>query len=146
MFPLPRFVQPRPQPARGLLPVMLLAIAVLLPACAVMANPAPAADKLPAWLAGRIATYEKGQFGSVPSEVWSYLVDGKPVYYIPAPCCDRFSELLDAKGQLICAPDGGISGKGDGKCAAAFKAPNRMDVVWQDPRRGLTVKPVDNTK
>jgi hypothetical protein len=29
-------------------------------------------------------------------------------------CCDQFSNLLDAGGNLIGHPDGGITGRGDG--------------------------------
>ena len=29
-------------------------------------------------------------------------------------CCDQFSDLLDAEGNLIGHPDGGITGRGDG--------------------------------
>ena len=29
-------------------------------------------------------------------------------------CCDQFSDLLDAEGNLIGHPDDGITGRGDG--------------------------------
>ena len=36
------------------------------------------------------------------------------VYYVVHQCCDQFSDLLDANGNLIWHPDGGITGMGDG--------------------------------
>jgi hypothetical protein len=139
-------VQPHLPAGRWVLAGWLLAGMSLLLAPAAMADP-KSDVKPPAWLSARIATYENSQFGTAPSEIWTYQVKGKPVYFIPAACCDRFSELLDAKGHLICAPDGGIDGKGDKKCKPVHKAPKQMTVVWQDARRGMTTKPpVDNTK
>ena len=101
-----------------------------------------AADAAPAWLKARIAKYEKAPFDSVPNEVWTYPVAGKAVYLLRGR---QPSVLLDARGRVICHPDGG--GKNAKACSAAYAPPNQMAVVWQDPRLGLTVKPAaDNTK
>ena len=34
----------------------------------------------------------------------------------PLYCCKVVDKLVDSKGLLICNPDGGINGTGDGKC------------------------------
>lgn len=44
--------------------------------------------------------------------------DGRPVYLFTAPCCDIGNPLYDAEGRFICAPSGGFTGQGDGKCPA----------------------------
>ena len=58
---------------------------------------------------------------------WRYIYQGRPVYYVQASslCCDQMSMLYDAEGNLICMPDGGYTGRGDGRCAdfSPFRAP-----------------------
>ena len=52
-------------------------------------------------------------------EIWQYQYGGNEVYYIPIgriQCCDAFSEMYDLRGELICRSDGGITGRGDGRC------------------------------
>ena len=41
---------------------------------------------------------------------------GQPAYLFVAPCCDQFNQLYDTRGVKLCAPSGGLSGHGDGKC------------------------------
>jgi hypothetical protein len=40
----------------------------------------------------------------------------EPVYLLSPGCCDMFTELYDENCNYICAPSGGFTGKGDGKC------------------------------
>ena len=56
------------------------------------------------------------------------------VYYLPPRCCDIQSELYDKKGNLICRPDGGIAGNGDGKCPDFIKKNLSCEIIWTDPR------------
>ncbi|MFG6485069.1 DUF6970 domain-containing protein [Roseateles sp. BYS78W] len=42
--------------------------------------------------------------------------DGRLVYLSISPCCDMFNKLYDADGRFICAPSGGFTGQGDGRC------------------------------
>ncbi|MBI4648812.1 MAG: hypothetical protein HY738_20035 [Bacteroidia bacterium] len=69
-----------------------------------------------------------------PAKVLEYTYNGMTVYYIPPYCCDEMSELFDDKCNLICHPDGGFSGNGDGNCSDFFQ--NRTDekLVWEDKR------------
>ena len=70
-----------------------------------------------------------------PGSVWQYTFKEQTVYFIGADCCDQFSELYDSNCNLICAPDGGITGYGDGKCASFFKIRTDEILIWQDTRR-----------
>lgn len=63
-----------------------------------------------------------------------YQYAGQTVYYESAPCCDQQSTLFDVKGAILCRPEGGLTGKGDGKCANFDKAKTNEQLVWQDPR------------
>lgn len=70
-----------------------------------------------------------------PASVWQYTYNGQTVYYIPPYCCDMFSELLDVNCNILCHPDGGFTGDGDGGCPDFFT--NRTDekLLWQDDRQ-----------
>jgi hypothetical protein len=45
-----------------------------------------------------------------------------------------FSSLYDAKGNVICAPDGGIIGTGDGGCPDFISQRTGEKLIWEDPR------------
>ncbi|KAA9333499.1 hypothetical protein F0P96_08285 [Hymenobacter busanensis] len=70
-----------------------------------------------------------------PIRIMSYEYNGQTVYFESAPCCDNFSTLYDAKGVVLCQPDGGITGRGDGNCADFEKKRTNEQLVWQDPRQ-----------
>ena len=55
-----------------------------------------------------------------------YTYKGKFVYYFKMPCCDQLNVLYDGDGNELCKPDGGFTGKGDGKC-------NDFDELKKDP-------------
>jgi hypothetical protein len=54
-------------------------------------------------------------------------------YYLPPRCCDIWSDLYDSQGALVCHPDGGITGGGDGICPPVGNL-LREEIVWRDPR------------
>jgi hypothetical protein len=57
------------------------------------------------------------------------------VYFLPVyQCCDFFSTLFDAQGEIICHPDGGITGHGDGRCPDFFDERENGRIVWTDDR------------
>ncbi len=68
------------------------------------------------------------------AEIVGYTYRGATVYYISSPCCDRYNNLYDACGGLLCAPDGGLDGKGDGRCADFAAQATDRRVIWREPR------------
>jgi hypothetical protein len=82
----------------------------------------------------QITEFQNVPVGNPPQSIWRYEYNGQTVYYLPAQCCDQFSQLYDAKGNLICAPDGGFSGTGDGKCPDFAKTRKNGIVIWRDSR------------
>jgi hypothetical protein len=70
-----------------------------------------------------------------PLKIYQYDYNGKKVYFISSYCCDIQSQLYNEDGTLLCAPDGGITGKGDGKCSDFFTARKNERLVWQDTRK-----------
>jgi hypothetical protein len=69
-----------------------------------------------------------------PRSVVRYAYKGDTVFFVPAPCCDFTSELYSSAGELLCAPDGGITGRGDGKCTDFMTTRKDALSVWQDSR------------
>ncbi len=67
-------------------------------------------------------------------QVVRYLYNGHPVYYISAPCCDRMNELYDEQCNLVCSPDGGFTGMGDGRCPEFNQLKSSPVVIWEDDR------------
>ena len=88
----------------------------------------------PAWLKARIAAVLSERKRNPITRILRYQYEGKDVYYQSAPCCDQYSQVFDTKGKLICQPDGGITGKGDGQCPDFEKNKSNEKLVWQDPR------------
>lgn len=69
-----------------------------------------------------------------PTEVYSYMYNDQLVYFFSAKCCDIPSELYDEDCNLICMPDGGITGMGDGNCTDFFGTRTEEAFVWRDTR------------
>ncbi|HNW45130.1 MAG TPA: zf-HC2 domain-containing protein [Elusimicrobiales bacterium] len=108
------------------------------PSAKAKAAPLVAAKKetLPGWLDRLIGQYQKEPRGNPPYEVWKFIYLGKTVYYLPPQCCDQYSELYGESGALLCAPDGGKSGDGDGKCPDFYAQRKNGELVWKDSRTG----------
>ncbi|MCF0055011.1 DUF6970 domain-containing protein [Dyadobacter sp. CY356] len=83
----------------------------------------------------RINTIKKETVRNPPAKVFSMTYNGSTVYYIPPSCCDAFSELLDENCNLLCSPDGGITGGGDGRCPDFRKNISNEKLVWSDDRK-----------
>lgn len=95
----------------------------------------PSEPQRPAWLQSLIAQIASEPVTNPPSSIISYRYRGATVYYRPARCCDIFADLYDEEGTLICHPDGGITGGGDGRCSDFATARSMEELVWADPRR-----------
>ena len=96
--------------------------------------PASDTSARPQWLQARIAAVLAERKRNPITRILRYQYGGKTVYYQSAPCCDQFSQVFDTRGTLLCNPDGGITGKGDGKCPDFEKNKSNEKLVWQDPR------------
>ncbi len=88
----------------------------------------------PQWLQNRIQGILATRKRNPVIRISRYQFEGETVYYESAPCCDQQSTLYDAEGKILCHPEGGITGKGDGKCGNFAKRRTNEQLVWQDPR------------
>ncbi|UOQ73236.1 DUF6970 domain-containing protein [Hymenobacter cellulosilyticus] len=88
----------------------------------------------PKWLADRIQAHLAEPKANPGVQISRYTYKGQVVYYETLGCCDQFSNVYNAKGKLICHPDGGLTGKGDGQCPDFDKNKTGESLVWRDPR------------
>lgn len=91
-------------------------------------------SKYPAWIDDSIAAIRSRPVTNPGESFWQYRFNGGTAYYRPAICCDIFSTLYDVNGNVICHPDGGIAGTGDGRCKDFLSARTDEKLIWQDPR------------
>ncbi len=89
---------------------------------------------VPIWVHMLVKEYQKAPVANPPQSIWRYQYHGQYVYYVPQQCCDIPSLLLDANGSLLCHPDGGIFGTGDGRCTDFFQTRSNEKLVWKDQR------------
>jgi hypothetical protein len=89
---------------------------------------------VPACILQRIEQIRKQPVWNPAAEVNQYTYNGKTVYSISADCCDQYTILVDENCQTICAPGGGITGRGDGKCADFSEKAKFVQLVWKDER------------
>ncbi len=110
----------------------LLLPLVVAAACATQAP----ADKepLPEWLVALTRELESQPVANPPAYLARYDYKGQVVYYLPARCCDISSILYNVAGTIICHPDGGYAGNGDGRCADFLAQRTNEKIVWRDPR------------
>ena len=86
---------------------------------------------IPPFVEQLIAHYKSTPPRGSPDSIRRYIYKGEPVYYVaPLWCCDIPSVLYDAKGKLICRPDGGFTGIGDGRCPGFLKERSHEEVLW----------------
>ncbi|WP_394353338.1 DUF6970 domain-containing protein [Spirosoma aureum] len=69
------------------------------------------------------------------AKIYCYSYKGKTVYYLSSRCCDIPSTLFDKSGNVLCLPQGGFTGSGDGKCTDFFTSRSNERLIWEDTRK-----------
>ncbi len=69
-----------------------------------------------------------------PASITQFTYNGQIVYYITSGCCDQYNQLFDSNCSLLCSPDGGLTGRGDGKCLDFHDKKSNEKLIWKDPR------------
>lgn len=87
--------------------------------------------ELPTCIKLKIDSFKTVQKHEQPQKVVEYQYKGKKVYYVVMPCCDFFNEVYDDKCKLLGSPDGGFTGKGDGKLPDFFKEAKNEKLIWE---------------
>lgn len=109
-----------------------VAALTLFAGCAM--QPAPEAASLPPWLTTLITELENQPAANPPHWIARYTYREQTVYYLSPRCCDIPSILYDAEGSVLCNPDGGFSGDGDGRCRDFSEERRSEVIVWRDTR------------
>ena len=66
--------------------------------------------------------------------VYRYTYKGASVYYtVTDHCNDCFNQVYTAECAPLCSPDGGFTGRGDGKCKTFFTESTDKVLIWQKP-------------
>jgi hypothetical protein len=98
-------------------------------------NPvAPESNAMPLWLTMLTRQLEAEPIASPPAAITRYEYKGQTVYFLPQRCCDIMSDLYNEGGSIVCHPDGGFTGSGDGKCPDFIAERRNEQVVWRDAR------------
>ncbi len=91
-------------------------------------------DSVPTCIKALIQKLESEPVTNPASKIYSYLFSGKTVYYFTAACCDNFSDLYDESCNIIAHPDGGFTGRGDGRLPTFVKEKTKEKLIWADKR------------
>lgn len=92
---------------------------------------------VPPCIDAMIAQFKKEAVQNPPRKIYRYSYRNSTVYYVPALCCDFFSELYNDSCKLIGHPDGGITGRGDGSMPDFHSAKKDETIIWEDMRNGM---------
>jgi hypothetical protein len=88
-------------------------------------------DSLPVCIRKKIDSFKLMPKHEQPQKVTEYTYKGKKVYYVTMPCCDFFNEVYDDKCTFLGSPDGGFTGKGDGKLPDFFTEAKNEKLIWK---------------
>lgn len=86
------------------------------------------------WLDGLIEQEKTNPVVNPPSSITECNYNGEVVYYLPARCCGVYGFLFNNDGEIICSPDGGFTGRGDGRCVDFFSERIDCETIWADNR------------
>jgi len=89
---------------------------------------------LPACINNLIDSFKTEPKQNPPRSIIQYTLRGNTVYYITSPCCDQFNAVYDSVCTYLGSPDGGITGKGDGKIPEFTSEKTAERIIWRDTR------------
>jgi hypothetical protein len=113
---------------------MRMKFLALLAVLGASAHASDGPDARPVWIDALIAKFEAADVANPPLGITRFTYHDAPVYFVPAHCCDIPSQLYDADGNALCAPDGGFTGRGDGRCPDFYQERRDEQLIWRDSR------------
>ena len=89
------------------------------------------AKELPSCFETKIKTMSANLREGVPQSITRYRYKGQPVYYMLSSCCDNYNIVFDSDCNILGFPDGGYTGRGDGKMPDFHKEAVKDKIVWE---------------
>ena len=94
-----------------------------------------AQQEVPSCIKAMIEEFKSQPVQNPPIEVWQWIKDdGEVFYYVTSPCCDQYNYVHNTDCEQVCAPSGGYTGKGDGKCPD-LEENVVQNLIWKDERK-----------
>jgi hypothetical protein len=114
--------------------LLLIIVIATLSSCS-SKKMADAGGDVPDCIQKMIRRFQEEDKQNPPRSIYRYTYKGSFVYYVPPICCDFFSDLYNSKCELIGHPDGGFTGRGDGKLPDFSKERTDEKLIWKDERK-----------
>lgn len=89
-------------------------------------------NNTPQCIGDKIEDIADGDGWDPVAKIYSYMYNGEKVYFFPSHCCDVPSMVYDGSCNLVCSPDGGLTGAGDGLCNDFFSTRTDETLIWED--------------
>ena len=86
---------------------------------------------MPACLEAKIKAMAADPGQGSPLSVTRYTYRQQTVYYMVSPCCDKFNVVYDSVCNVLGHPDGGFTGRGDGKMPGFKNGATDEKVIWK---------------
>ena len=86
---------------------------------------------LPVCIENKIMEIVSNDVTTPPTQIWKWKDNGNTYFYITSNCCDQYNYLFTENCEIVCAPDGGITGNGDGNCPD-FSSELSKILIWED--------------
>ncbi|REE83065.1 hypothetical protein BX611_0345 [Lutibacter oceani] len=109
--------------------LFLAAVLFLLISC----NDSDLEIAVPSCIKNKIEIIKNNEISNPPTQIWKWETDDETYYYITSDCCDQYNYLYANNCEIICAPDGGFTGNGDGNCPI-FSNEIIKTLIWEDNR------------
>jgi hypothetical protein len=100
-----------------------------------MTKDKPVQDSVPSCIRQILNDNGKNIPSDLPIRIDQYTWISRTVYLFTADCCDQFNTVYDDSCKAICAPSGGFTGKGDGKCPDFEKEAKFVKMVWEKAKK-----------
>jgi hypothetical protein len=87
--------------------------------------------EMPACLETKIKIMASDPNEGSPLSVARFTYKQQTVYYMVSPCCDKYNAVYDSVCNILGFPDGGFTGRGDGKMPDFRKEATGEKVIWE---------------
>ena len=90
-----------------------------------------ATSEIPKCLQEKIKIMSADISEGTPVSITQFTYRDQKVYYLVAPCCDKFNIVFDSVCTILGYPDGGFTGRGDGKMTDFAKEAIDPKLIWE---------------